>query len=166
MKRAFVLLLLCACQKASDSDGSKQRPNLPPPPHALIPATLHITVEIDGKEAPAIDAARLASVKPDFEDAEHRAWRMPTLIPEAARARAVTQVSGGDGPAVLFREPAAPGGAEPVLAETRRGGVVAAMLEPQNPFPPYHGQGRRLSRPGDPLPRVNGVRSIRVYLEK
>jgi hypothetical protein len=40
------------------------------------------------------------------------------------------------------------------------------MVAPGDPFPAYHGQGRRLSRPGDPLPRVGGVTRIRVYLAR
>jgi hypothetical protein len=167
MSRAWTIVLLCiSCQKASDTDATKQRPNLPPPPHAQLPDTLKISVEIDGQEAPAIDAARLRAIKPDFEDEEHRAWRLPSLLgPQVARPHAVAEVSGVGAVSVKFREPSAPGQPEPVLAETRRGTIVAAMLQPQNPFPPYHGQGRRLSRPGDPLPRVNGVVRIRVYLE-
>jgi hypothetical protein len=46
---------------------------------------------------------------------------------------------------------------------TRRGDIVALLVDPADPFPSYHGQGRRLGRPGDPMPRIAGVKKIRVY---
>jgi hypothetical protein len=170
MKRlGFALLLVLGafgCRKASDAD-ARQMPRLPPPPNVPLAKTLRIEVEIDGQPAPAIDAARLASLRPDFEDAERRAWRMTTLVgPAAARPGAVVAVTGDRDVTVVLREPRAPGDPQPVLAESRRGGIVAAMVAPDNPFPAYHGQGRRLSRPGDPLPRMAGVTRLRVYVEK
>jgi hypothetical protein len=39
------------------------------------------------------------------------------------------------------------------------------MVERSNPFPNYHGQGHRLERRGDPLPRVEGVKRIAVSVE-
>ena len=52
---------------------------------------------------------------------------------------------------------------QPALLLTRRGDVVALLVDPADPFPSYHGQGRRLGRPGDPMPRIAGVKRIRVY---
>jgi len=165
MKWLVCVLALGACQKASDD--ARQMPKLPPPPRAQVPAGLKIDVEIDGQPAPPIDAARLASVKPDFEDAERRAWRLPSLLgPASARPGAVAAVTGDKDVTVILRQPKGAQDPTPVLAETRRGGVVAAMLAPGDPFPSYHGQGRRLARPGDPAPRISGVTRIRIYVEK
>ena len=166
--RALVLALLVAsgCQKASDADPARQRPNLPPPPSAPLPQTLQITVEAEGGPR-VIDTALLARTKPDFEDPERRAWRLTTLLgPALARPGAVAAVTGEKDVTVVLRPPRTPRDPVPVLAESRRGGLVAALVDPTDPFPSYHGQGRRLSRPGDPLPRIPGVTKIRVYLEK
>jgi hypothetical protein len=54
---------------------------------------------------------------------------------------------------------------QPVLQVSRRGEVVATMVDPKAPFPEYHGRGGRLGRTGDPLPRVSGVTAIRVFLD-
>jgi hypothetical protein len=132
----LTLLVWSGCQKASDAAGDKQMPKLPPPPKVALPAELRIAVEIDGKEAPALDAARLNAVKPEKDMT------------------------------VVMRQPRTDKDPMPVLTQSRRGGIVAAMVSQSDPFPPYHGQGRRLARPGDPLPRIDGVTKIRVYLDK
>jgi hypothetical protein len=44
----------------------------------------------------------------------------------------------------------------------RRGDLVATMLAPNAPFPPFHGAGGRLGRPGDTTPHVPGVVRIVV----
>ena len=80
MKHVLFALMIAGCSKASDSTTGKQMPKLPPPPHVQPVAGLRVSVEIAGKAAPAIDAARLSSLKPDFEDSERRAWRMTTLL--------------------------------------------------------------------------------------
>ena len=168
--RAWMVLAILAtggCQKGSDADATRQMPKLPPPPQAPLPAALKISVEIDGKELAPIDAARLNATRPDFQDAERRAWRLTTLLgPSLTRPGAVAAVTGDKDMTVLLKQPTNPKDPLPVLAESRRGGVVAAMVTADDPFPPYHGQGRRLARPGDPVPRVGGVTRIRVYLER
>ncbi len=169
MRTCLLLSILAtvACQKGTDADATRQMPKLPPPPQAPLPAALKISVEIDGQEQAPIDAARLNATKPDFQDAERRAWRLTTLLgPSLARAGAVAAVTGDKDMTVLLKQPKDPKDALPVLAESRRGGVVAAMVTADDPFPPYHGQGRRLARPGDPMPRVAGVTRIRVYQER
>lgn len=165
----MVMMLAIAgggCQKASDVESTRQLPKLPPPPEVALPQTLRIAVEVDGHPAPAIDRARLARTKPDFQDLERRAWRLTTLLPEAARPGAVAEVTGDQNVTLLLRQSTDAKAPLPVLTESRRGGIVAAMVAPSDPFPAYHGQGRRLSRPGDPLPRVGGVTRIRVYLAR
>ena len=168
--RTWMLAALClasvACKKASDADATRQMPKLPPPPQVALSPMLQIAVEIDGVAAAPIDAARLNALKPDFQDPERRAWRLPTLLgPSVLRPRAVVAVTGDNDLTVLFHQPKSDKDPLPVLTESRRGGIVAAIVTPDDPFPPYHGQGRRLMRPGDPSPRIAGVTRLRVYLE-
>src|SRR5262245_46514370 len=159
---AAVVAVGCAgCAKASEEQKAKRTPALPPPPQsASVPSTLSIAVTVDGAPAPAITTERLRDQKPDFEDAERRAWRLTRLIPELARPGAVAEARGPAG--ISLRLPAGAKGMEPVLFLTRRGDVVVAAIDPSNPFPDYHGQGDRLRRPGDPLPRLSPVTSIAV----
>ena len=152
MRIAFAFLILIGCSKASDATAGKQMPKLPPPPQAALP-TEKIAVEIAGKQAPAIDASHLPP--PDFQDAEHRAWRLSTLV----GAHPSFAVTGESGVTVEFRDQSE---LVPALLLTRRGELVVSLLDAKDPFPPYHGQGRRLGRPGDPLPRVTAPRKISI----
>ena len=77
----FGLLALGACSKASDESRTKRAPTAPPPPTVEIPASLRIEVTVDGAAAPAVDAARLLALPPDFADAERKAWRLTSLVP-------------------------------------------------------------------------------------
>lgn len=164
MKWIMLLAFCAACAKASDSFNERQIPKLAPQPHAVPAATLSIAVEVDGKTAPPIDAARLAAVKPDFEDSERRAWKLVSLLgPRATGDRAVVAVTGDDDVTVQFRRAA--DARLPVLALTRRGEIVVALVDAADPFPSYHGQGRRLRRPGDPSIRIGGVKKISLYEE-
>ncbi len=167
MNRFLLLLVLVAGCKNSDPSDVRNMPKLPPPPRVALPPALKIAVEIDGKEAPTLDAARLSSLKPDYEDAERKAWRFATLLgPAAEREGAAIAVSGDKDVTVVFKPPRSPKDPVPVLAVTRRGGIVAAVIAADDPFPPYHGQGRRMARPGDPLPRVAGITRIKCYVDK
>jgi hypothetical protein len=160
-----VLVLVGACQKASEVAVEKRMPKLPPPPHAAPPPNLHIEVFIDGAPAPPIDADHLLSRSPDFQDTERRAYRLSTILgPPFARDHAVAEVTGEDDTTMLMRQAKDPTALEPVLMISRRGGVQVALVSAKDPFPQYHGEGRRLSRPGDPHPRIIGVKRIRVYL--
>jgi len=62
---------------------------------------------------------------------------------------------------VKFGRPTAEG-LEPVLFLTRRGEVIVSALDPKQPFPRYHGQGGRLHRAGDSLPRVAPVARLAI----
>ena len=162
---AGCLVATIGCRRSDDANATHEMPKLTPPPTVAI-APLRIEVEVDGKPAPAIDADKLRATKADFEDAEHRAWRLATLIgPAADRPGAVAEVSGEQGVGIVFHAAKSDGDPILVLTETRRGTIAAAVVDPANAFPPYHGQGRRMSRPGDPLPRVNHVTKIRAYVE-
>jgi hypothetical protein len=159
-------LLSPGCQRASDEGDTKRVPRPPPPETESVPAALKVEVTIDGATAPAIDAARLQALPPDFSDQDRRAWKLGTLLgAPALRPGAVVAAAAREGPEVLLRQAA--GDAEPqaVLMVSRRGDVVATMLDPKAPFPEYHGRGGRLGRAGDSLPRVVDVVRLRVFVD-
>ena len=162
------LAALAACSRSSeDLNDTKRMPKPPPPESTAAPRALHVAVVVDGVEAGPFDAAKLDATPPDFADAERRAWRIESLVgPAATRAGAVISVTGDKGVSIVLRhaDPGAGAGRPPVpvLVVTRRGEVVAAMIEPDDPFPAYHGRGGRLGRRGDALPRIAGVTRIRV----
>ncbi|HEX8952873.1 MAG TPA: hypothetical protein VF997_15505 [Polyangia bacterium] len=152
-----------ACQKASDATQAKRMPQPPPAREITVPDGLRIEVVIGGKEAPAIDAARLRATPPDFADSERRAWKLSTLL-GAAVATPGTElvVSGAPAAGLVLTQPASATEPQPALLLNRRGDVVATMLTPNAPFPSYHGAGGRLGRPGDTTPHVPGVVRIVV----
>jgi hypothetical protein len=118
---------------------------------------------VEGVAAPPLDAARLSATPPDFHDDEHRAWRIATLLgPAAASPRARITVTGPKDVSIAMSNPRGPEGPLPVLSMNRRGEAMAGLVPADQPFPAYHGQGGRLSRPGDPLPRIVGVTRIEV----
>ena len=163
-----VVALACAvsaagCAKASEEQKGKRVPMGPPPPgEVAIPAALSIPVTVDGAAAPAITAQSLSTTKPDFEDAERRAWKLTTLVPALDQPGAVVEAHSPTGISVRLERPADAKSLQPVLFLTRRGDVVVSAVDPANPFPDYHGQGGRLRRPGDPLPRLSPVSSLAV----
>jgi hypothetical protein len=161
----LVALALVAC-KTSGSDkpnDGKRMPKPPPPAEVAVPNDLKIPVVIDGADAPAIDAARLLATRPDYSEAERRAWRLETLLgPASERPGAQIAVTGEHGITIVLRHQSGEDADVPVLTLNRRGEIFAAMVEADQPFPAYHGQGGRLGRRGDPLPRVAGVTKIIV----
>lgn len=173
MKRYEVLLAATvalagvpACQRASDDGDTKRVPKPPPPEELKVPADLRVSVTIDGAPSAPIDAPRLEAHKADFSDEDRRAWRLVDLLGEAVRRPgAVMAVAAKDGPEVLLRPAPTVDDPQPILLVSRRGEVVATMIDPKAPFPEYHGRGGRLGRTGDPLPRVSGVTTIRVFVE-
>jgi hypothetical protein len=150
------LFILAACKEPkTDRNEAMLMPKPPPPPVAEVPASLHIPVEIDGRAADPIDAKKLGARKADFQDNEHRAWRMADLIGAPAdRSDTVFTIVGDSNFRVTMPHPKKAGDLVPVLMLSRRSEITAAMVKPDDPFPAYHGQGRRLERGGDPLPRV------------
>lgn len=163
MRWALVALMMVAgCQKASDATAEKRIPKPPPPPPVAPvepPATLRIAVEVDGKEQPAVDAAKLKATPPDFSDSERRAWKLSTLLgPPATQPNAELAAIGSDNVAVVFPPARTPGDPEPSLMINRRGEIVAMLLSPKAPFPAFHGEGGRLGRPGDPVPHVTPIK--------
>jgi len=168
MRVLFVLAAAAtACSRPSaDPNESRQMPKLPPPPAAEAPVDLSVAVVIDGQAAPPLDRARLDATPADFTDGDRRAWRIETLLgAPASRAGAAFTVTGDKDVAIVLRHPRSASDEVPVLALNRRGQLLAAMVESDEPFPGYHGQGHRLERRGDPLPRVEGVKRIEVSVE-
>ena len=171
-RRSWVLLVVAmalplagACSKVSDTTDAKRSPKPPPSAGVALPAALHVEVEIDGAPAPPIDAAWLSAIKPDFSDNEHRAWRLTTLVgPAGTRPGVVINALGDKGLGLEMHPGAGPTDPTPVLSLNRRGEVFVELVAPDDPFPDFHGKGGRLSRPGDPLPRVSNPSKVRVYL--
>ena len=159
-------LATSACDTAPGLNDTKRMPKPPPLDDAAAPMALSIAVEVDGQPAPAIDAARLDAVPPDYTDHERRAWRLETLLGDAAkREGAVISVTGEKGLSIQLDRTSTEGAPIAVLAVSRRGEVVAAMVDADDPFPAYHGHGGRLGRRGDPMPRISGVTKITVRVE-
>lgn len=158
MARWLPLIALLACSRASDQKDQLQREA--PGSGVNVPAGVSIAVTVEGADKPPITSATLAATKPDFIDPDRRAWRVATLVPEAAPGTEV-EASGPGGVAVTFAEPT-PEGLEPVLFLTRRGEVIVAALDPKDPFPKFHGQGGRLHRAGDSMPRVSSVAKLEI----
>ncbi len=163
---ALGLVLTAACSRAENEAGVKRTPVVPPPAEVAIPTDLRIAISVDGAARPALDAAALAARPPDFVDADRRAWRLTGLVPELDQAGASIEARGNGGVSVRLDRPALPGGLEPVLFLTRRGDLVATMLDPAQPFPEYHGQGGRLRRPGDTMPHVSPVLELAVVTKR
>ncbi len=158
---ALLLVSVFACSKGDD--GAKRTPEPPPRPGVEIPADLHIPVLIDGHTRPPVTRSVLEGLKPDFSGEDHRAWRLTAVLGEAfQRDSAACEAVGANGVSITLRQPKDPTKPQPVLTLNRRGEVGAAMIDPNDPFPDYHGRGGRLKRPGDPLPRLGPVKQLRV----
>lgn len=162
--RLAIALALAAtvagCSRASNESEAKKWQDSPPPKDVAVPAGLLIGVSVDGADQAPITTKSLSATKPDYVDTEHRAWRISTLV-TAASAGATVEASAPNGVSVKFATPT-PEGLEPVLFLTRRGEVIVAALDPKDPFPRYHGQGARLKRPGDTMPRVAPVTRLSI----
>ena len=154
------VVVIAACSKASNEAETRQWPEPPPGKGVSIPAKLEISVTVDGAAKPAITADTLRGVKPDYADDDRKAWRIPSLVGEAAPP-GVVEATSPAGVSVKFSHPT-PDGLEPVLFLTRRGEVIVAALDPKDPFPRYHGQGGRLHRAGDQMPRVGPVARLDI----
>lgn len=156
-----VLGLPPGCSRASTEGEAKQWATPPPAKDIPIPANLHIAITVDGAARPAITGDSLGGAKPDFADDDHKAWLIPTLVSEAGPAGSSVEAVSATGVSLKFARPTAEG-LEPVLFLTRRGDVIVSALDPKAPFPRYHGQGGRLRRAGDPMPRVSAVARIEI----
>ena len=161
MRRAVfaIFALAVACGKPSEEGEAKQWPKEQPPADVAIPADLSIVVVVDDQPRAPITADVLRRTKPDFVDAERKAWRITTLV--GALPTGTVEAASPNGISVKFQHPT-PEGLEPVLFLTRRGEVIVSALDPKDPFPRFHGQGGRLARKGDPLPHVSSVAKLEI----
>ena len=160
----LALWVLASCGKPSQEAESKKWQEPPPGKDVPIPDKLEITVVVDGAAKPSITAQTLQATKPDFSDEDRKAWRIPTLVAEAGDPGSV-EASSPTGVSIKFPHPTSDG-LEPVLFLTRRGEVIVAALDPKDPFPRYHGQGGRLHRSGDQMPRVGPVSKLEISRAK
>lgn len=149
------------CSRASDEGEAKQWAAQPPPRDMPPPRDLRIELKLDGVAKGALTAQTLVAAKPDFSDADRTAWLISTLVPEAAQRGTTVEAVSTLGVSVKFERPSA-AGLEPVLFLTRRGEIVVSAIDPKDPFPRYHGQGGRLHRAGDSLPRVAPVSRLEI----
>jgi hypothetical protein len=153
---AIVITLCClACSKPGEGSEAKRSPIPEPAPGATVPSDLAIPVELDGAVVMTIRAEMLEARKPDFEDTERKAWRLDKILDaKTFPPGSILEASGSDGVGISMHRPKNEDEPLPVVALTRRGELVAAIVKASDPFPDYHGQGGRLHRPGDPLPRL------------
>ncbi len=159
----LAVALAGGCSKDKPNAG-RRLPRLAPPPSPVVAADLRIEVQRDGKTLPPIDAARLRSTPPDLTDGIRRAWSLRHLLGGALEGVKEVEVAGDRGATVRFVLPPKGTGLEPALWLSRRGDVVAVLLDPAHPFSAYHGEGGQLGRPNDPNPRLRGVRRIRLLV--
>src|SRR5262249_39561661 len=132
------------CQKASDETSAKRMPQPPPPParEISVPDQVRIEVTVGGKPSAPIDAPRLRGTPPDFADGEGGAWKLTTLVgTELAPPGTEFRVTGAPAAGLLLTQPARSDEPQPVLMLNRRGELVATLLSPNAPFPPFHGEG-------------------------
>ena len=161
IRELCVLLALVGCRGDAAPNEGKRMPKAPPPATVSIPVGLSIQVTVDGAVRAPITAATLAAIPPDFVDHDRRAWRISTLLgPDVVAATTVIAATGEAG--MTIETSASAGQPVATLFITRRSDVIVALVDPTDPFPAFHGQGRRLERPGDPYPRIANVTRIAV----
>lgn len=149
--RAIALALLAlGCSKPAEQQ-------------APIPADLKIFVELDGHALPPIDAASLA-VAPDIEDEHRVAWRLDRLVPQVARASQLV-VEQRDGERVVLPlgdDTDARAASDIALLLNRKGEVVLGALDPDDPFPAFHGRGGNRGRGQQGEERIRDPRWLRL----
>ena len=152
---AVSLSSMASCSKPGDDSDAKRTPIPEPAPDVAIPGAWSVPLEVGKAEVRVLDAKALIGLKPDFADDERKAWRLDKLLSESEfPLGALIEAIGSDGVGIAMRRQKSPDAPVPVIVLTRRGDIVAAAIKASDPFPDYHGQGGRLKRPGDPLPRL------------
>src|SRR5262245_20775419 len=99
-----IAIAVVACSRASDQGEAKKWQSNPPPKDVDVPPGLSIGVQAFGADKPPITSEVLKATKPDFVDADHRAWRIPTLI-GAATTGTTVEAAAPNGVAVKFAQP-------------------------------------------------------------
>tara|TARA_R110002096_G_scaffold423452_2_gene630665 strand:- start:75191 stop:76108 length:918 start_codon:yes stop_codon:yes gene_type:complete len=150
-----VSLSTVGCSKPGEDSEAKRTPIPEPAPNVDIPSKWSVPLEAGNAEKRVINAAMLGALTPDFADDERTAWRLDKLLSDSEfPLGALIEAVGADGVGIAMRRQKDPDAPVPVIVLTRRGDIVAAAVKASDPFPDYHGQGGRLKRPGDPLPRL------------
>lgn len=164
-RAAWVLLAVAVACDTGDPNEARRMPKPPPPAGSASVQIREVAVVIDGVAQPALDGAKLDATPPDFSSEDRRAWRFSTLLgPRVDEEGVVVAVTGEKEMVLELPRAKGPDAPIPVLVVSRRGEVMAAMIEADDPFPQYHGRGGRLGRRGDPLPRIAGVTKVDVHV--
>lgn len=147
---AAALLLLAAAPACKVKEGKAPQ---------KIPAGIDVPVSVDGGATQRLTTEWLSANEAAFRDAEYRAWRLSALAgPVADQPGARIEADASDGATATL---VAGTKAVPVLTFNRQGELVVKLLDPANPFPPYHGRGGNRGR-GEEEERIRGVTAIRV----
>ena len=150
------------CDRDAPNRG-RQMPRLAPAPATRVPESLHIEVRRSGKRRALIDAAALRGKKADFVADDRHAWRLRSLLGFDDTEALRFAITNRQGVSVSLHDPGKGGKPVAVMMLTRRSEVVMTMVDPQEPFPPYHGWGGRLGRSNTPYPRITEVQRIEVW---
>lgn len=150
----------CRSEKLNEA---RQMPRLGPQPTVQLPAMLTVYVELDGVPLDPITHDGLAVIAPFYEKDGRRIWRLSQLVAATGdwSGRTVEAID-DKGVSIAIPFGIRPGDPEPMFVLNRRGDVLIALVDPADPSPDYHREGRRVERPGDPHPRMIGVRKIRI----
>jgi hypothetical protein len=163
MRSWLVTVSLLLCCDASEPNEARRMPKPPPPEQGSATQIGEVSVTVDGEPQASISGTTLDALPADYTSEDRRAWRFSTLLgAKALEPGRVIAVTGEKGLVLELPMPNQANAPEPVLVVSRRGDVMAAMVEPGEPFPAYHGRGGRLGRRGDPLPRIAGVTKLEL----
>jgi hypothetical protein len=150
----LTMLVLGACKNtgsegASEGEGGK-----------LVPPSLDLQVEIDGKPAANVTSTLLKKTKPDFAEPEREVWLLTTLIPSANVAAKVVESEDLQGGRVVITKPgdANPANAAPALEVDKSGETRIILAQKGSPLP------ASVQRSGEnaSAQKARGVRRIRL----
>jgi hypothetical protein len=163
---ALAVLGAAACSKASDEVSVRKAPQTPPPPQVPKASDdLSVPVIVDGVAVSPITGPELNDTKADYAAADRKGWHIGSLVELPAGPLRIV-IDGSQGVSLFFEVPGEPPRREPALVPAllwnRRGHLIAAGVDPANPFPKYHGAGAYMQRLGDPQPRLVDVVRVRV----
>lgn len=147
----LVLASLAACRSAPDAASGP-----------AVPEGVRVRVEVDGHEDAPITSEGLRAAAPTYHDADHRAWRLTAVLPAGVvKAGMQLEVEERSGRRTLFARLGEETGGEPVLMVNRKGQVLIALVEPDNPFPAFHGRGGNRGQSAR-ANRIRGVTTLRL----
>lgn len=129
------------------------------PEAPAIPEGISVAVSIDDAAATTIDSARLRDRAPDFQDGDHRSWRLESLVERYQQGRMTVELEESGGERSVVARPGEAGERIVVVAVNRAGAVRVGLVAASDPFPPFHGRGGNRGRGGDPS-RVRDVKRI------